>query len=209
MPMLLLGGLLACSATGARTDEQLRGEALVEALRQGGFNIYFRHAATDWSLSDHVSAPDDWLSCDADEMRQLAPAGRETSRAIGEAIRALGIPVARVYASPYCRTVETAELMELGAVETTTDIINMRAAQYFGGASAVADTARRRFAAKPPVGSNVVLVAHGNVLNAAGDVYVGEAEAAIFRPDGEGGFALVARVTPATWSELSGAYAAR
>lgn len=208
--LLLLGGLLACGMTGARTDDEtLDGRALVEAMRAGGFNIYFRHAATDWSLSDRVSAPDDWLSCDPGRMRQLAPAGRETSRAIGEAMRALQIPVGRVLASPYCRTLETAELLGLGDVHTTTDIINMRASQYFGGAAAVTATARRRFAESPPAGTNVVLVAHGNVLSAAADVYVGEAGAAVLRPDGDGGFVLIARVTPEAWWELRADYAAR
>lgn len=207
--VLLLGGVLACLVGGSSAAEALNGRALVEALRQGGFNIYFRHAATDWSRSDRVSAPDDWLSCDADRMRQLAPEGRETSRAIGAAMRALAIPVDRVLASPYCRTVETGGLLGVGAVETTTDLINMRVAGYFGGAAAVTETARRVFATPPPPGRNVVLVAHGNVLSAAGEVYVGEAEAAVFRPDGEGGFDLVARVRPEDWAALSAAHASR
>ena len=33
--------------------------------------------------------------------------------------------------------VDTARLMNLGPVETTTDIMNMRVAEYFGGSSAI------------------------------------------------------------------------
>lgn len=49
---------------------KLNGQALIDALRGGGFNLYFRHAATDWSQQNRVSRRDDWLSCDAIEIRQ-------------------------------------------------------------------------------------------------------------------------------------------
>ena len=38
---------------------ELTGTALVDALRSGGFNLYFRHAATDWSQQDRVTVVDD------------------------------------------------------------------------------------------------------------------------------------------------------
>jgi hypothetical protein len=34
-------------------------------------------------------------------------------------------------------------------------------------------------------------------------VYPGEAEAVVFRPDGEGGFAFVGRLEPGQWKELA------
>ncbi len=89
------------------------------------------------------------------------------AKAIGDAIRALGIPIGRVLASPYCRTVETASLLYLGEVTTTTDVMNTRVATYFGGTEAIAARARQRLSTPPPAGSNTVLVAHGNVLRAA------------------------------------------
>jgi len=120
----------------------LSGEALVQALRQGGFTIYFRHEATDWSQSDHIQKTGDWLSCDGASVRQLSTTGRQSAVSTGKAIRTLGVPVGRVLASPYCRTVETARLMNLGEVEPTNDVVNMRVAEFFGGRSAVVKTAR-------------------------------------------------------------------
>ena len=116
----LLVGLVLYSAkvAAAQTGSELHGRALVEMLRQGGFNIYFRHAATDWSQADQVSKADDWTSCDPARMRQLSDTGRQIASTIGEAMRVLHIPVGHVFASPYCRTVETARLMQLGEVET-------------------------------------------------------------------------------------------
>lgn len=207
MLALVAGCLLAMSAASMSDNGELAGRALIDALREGGHIIYFRHAATDWSFDDHVAGPGDWVHCHTSRMRQLSRKGRQVAQAIGEAMRHLAIPVDRVIASPYCRTVETAQLLAVGPVETTTDIINARVAEYFGGIAAVAETARRRLSIPPATGSNTVLVAHGNVLRAAAKLYIDEAEAAIFRPDGNGGFSLVARVLRLQWVELSAEYA--
>jgi len=183
----------------AQTAPTLSDIDLVQTLREGGFNIYFRHAATDWSQSDQVSKAGDWLSCDSSHMRQLSADGRQTSSNIGDAIRTLGLPVGKVVASPYCRTVETAELMRLGAVEATTDVMNLRVAGYFGGRGEIVRSAQMRLSTKPAAGTNTVIVAHGNVAQAATPVYPGEGEAIIFQPDGMGGFRYIARIAADDW----------
>jgi broad specificity phosphatase PhoE len=182
---------------------ELQGAALVDALRSGGFNLYFRHAATDWSQQDRVMSADDWLSCDPARIRQLSAEGRETARAIGAAMRRLRIPVGEVLASPYCRTLDTARLLGLGEVRPSNAVINMRVAAYFGGRESVIASARRLLGTATPAGSNRVIVAHGNVARDATPVYPGEAEAIVFRPDGEGGFTVVGRLSPAAWRALA------
>jgi len=181
----------------------------VETLREGGYNIYFRHAATNWSQADRVAEAGDWTSCDPDRMRQLADAGRQTASAIGEAMRALEIPVAHVFTSPYCRTVEMARLMQLGQIETTTDIMNLRVAEYFGGPSAIIERARQRLSTPPRAGTNIVLVAHGNVFRDATGVYPKEAEAIVCRPTGTGSYSVVARIPPQAWERLIAEYGHR
>jgi broad specificity phosphatase PhoE len=191
---------LSVAMTQAGTT--LHDQDLIDALRVGGYNIYFRHAATDWSQSDQVVKAGDWTSCEPDKIRQLAERGRQTARAIGDAIRALNIPVGRVLASPYCRTMETANLLRLGDVTTTTAIMNTRVAEYFGGKDAIAARARQRLSTPPPAGTNTVLVAHGNVLLEATGVYPQEAEAIIFRPQCNGNYCVVARLSLAEWEQL-------
>lgn len=203
---ILIACVIALTFTGrvaAQDSDTLSGEPLVAALRQGGYNIYFRHAATDWSQSDRVREAGDWTSCDPSRIRQLSDAGRKTARAVGDAIRTLDIPVGKVLASPYCRTLETARLMNLGAVETTTDVMNMRVAEYFGGRGAIVKTARARLATRPASGTNTVIVAHGNVARESTPVYPGEAEGVVFRPEGNGEFSVVARVSPEEWIRLA------
>jgi len=194
--------IVTVEQVAAQTEPNAADEVLVQMLRQGGFNIYFRHAATDWSQSDEVNREGDWLSCDSSRMRQLSADGRQTSINIGNAIRALGLPVGKVLASPYCRTVETAELMQLGTVVATTDVMNLRVASYFGGRDVIIGNAQMRLSTRPAVGTNTVIVAHGNVAQAATPVYPGEGEAVIFNPLGEGKFRFIARIAPDDWPRI-------
>ena len=200
----LLTSLLAwCTLLGAQPAVELTGEELLNALRGGGYNIYFRHAATDWSQNDNVDEAGDWTSCDPTRMRQLSDEGRRAARAAGNAIRSLGVPIRRVLTSPYCRTVETARLMNLGPVETSTDIMNLRAATYFGGRDSIVQTARERLATAPAPDTNTVLVAHGNVARASTGVYPSEGEGIVFHPSGDRDFEFVGRLTPAQWVQLA------
>ncbi|MDX1575151.1 MAG: histidine phosphatase family protein [Kiloniellales bacterium] len=189
----------------AASAEALAGPALVEALRGGGYTIYFRHAATDWRNHDRVAKAGDWISCDPNRMRQLSDEGRETARRIGQAFRALAIPVGRVLSSEYCRAVETARLMGLGEVETTRDIMNMRAAELVGGREAVIRRAQDVFSRTPPPGTNVVIVGHGNLMRAATQAYAAEGGSGIYAamPGSDPGFQLIARLSPDDWMNLA------
>ena len=190
-------------------QDRLSGRALVDALRQGGYVIYFRHAATDWSQKDQVTSVGDWLSCDPSRMRQLSDQGRAVARRIGDAIRRLNIPVGRVLSSEYCRTRQTAQLMGLGPVVPTQAIMNMLVADMVGGRQAVIERARRELGRKPEPGSNTILVAHGNLMRAASGAYTGEAGAGIFLPMGDKKFVLVAELEPDNWIALAERFAAK
>lgn len=174
-------------------------KALLDNLRHGGYVIYFRHAQTDWSHPDRLMTESDVVSCDRKRMRQLSEKGRAKARALGEAIRRLNIPVHEVYASPYCRTVETARLLDLGPVLVTRDVLNVRAAAYAGGRDALAAAARRRLSTPPPQGANTVVVAHGNVLMLLAGHRPPEAGAAIIKPMGNGRFNLITFWSAADW----------
>jgi broad specificity phosphatase PhoE len=212
--MLLLSAIWVCLLVampfsgGAVASQEMSGSALVEALRRGGYNIYFRHAETDWGLSDRVEKAGDWTSCDPEAMRQLSDTGRETARRLGDAMRALGIPVGRVLSSEYCRAVETARLMALGPPETTRNIMNMRAAAFVGGRQAVIRRAQRVLSTPPGDGTNTVIVGHGNLMRAATDAYPGEGGSGIYWPKPSGtGFVLVAKLSAVDWAALAGAFA--
>src|SRR5205085_2161303 len=61
--------------------------------------------------------PDGWKLDDCTTQRNLDASGRAQARALGAKLRAERIPVRRLLASPWCRTMETASLLGVGAVE--------------------------------------------------------------------------------------------
>ncbi len=182
-------------------EQTLGGRALIDALQEGGYNLYFRHEATDWSQDDHVREAGDWSSCDGSEIRQLSREGRDRAARTGSAMRRLHVPVNEVLASPYCRAMETARLLGLGEVRASEDVVNLRVADYFGGREAVIATARRLLSRPPEAGGNRVIVAHGNVARAATPVYPGEGEMVVFKPGGGEGFVFIGRMSPEQWLE--------
>jgi phosphohistidine phosphatase SixA len=163
----------------------------VDLLRAGGYILYFRHAATDMSQND--ARMTSFEDCPA--QRNLTDRGRADARAIGVAIRGLGIPIGKVRASPFCRTVETAELA-FGRAERTSAVR--------GGPAQSDDPARyaalRRLLGEAPApGTNDVIVSHGNPFYAvAGPPYLAEGEVAVIQPDG-GAFRVVARIRVDEW----------
>ena len=178
------------------TAQSLPGAELLAALRAGGFVIYFRHADTDHSREDQ--RPVNFNDCAT--QRLLSDKGRANARAIGEAIRALGVPIGPVLASPLCRTVETAELA-FGSTEKSM-------ATRDGGPDPVGSPGR--FAAlrallstAPPAGTNTAIIGHGHPyysLTGKGQM-LEEGEAAIVRPHGTS-FEEVARLGLKEWRQL-------
>jgi broad specificity phosphatase PhoE len=152
--------------------------------------IFFRHAATDRTEIDSNLS-----RCET--QRNLNEQGRAESRAIGEAFRALGIPVGEVLSSGYCRTRDTAELA-FGRAEIVRDISGLPADQRERRTQAL----RRLLGAQPERGMNTVIVSHGFNITAAANISIAEGEAAIFAPGGGENFTLVARVLAADWAAL-------
>ena len=193
---------LALPAFAERTSSPdpahaLEGAALVRALRKGGFTLYFRHTATDFSQSDRAMGAYD----DCATQRNLSEAGRAQAREIGEAIRALGLPVGEVIASPFCRTMETGRLM-FGRAEPSTVVRG-----YEGTSAANADYTRlvALLSSPPKAGTLRMITSHGNPFRAvAGPPHLDEGEAAVLKPAGSG-FVVVARIRRGGWASLADA----
>jgi phosphohistidine phosphatase SixA len=183
---------------GGLSGEAPRGERLVSALRDGGYVIYFRHTATDWTEDDEH--PVDLSDCDT--QRNLSPAGRSQARAIGEAFERLEIPVGHVLSSPFCRAVDTAQLA-FGRAESEPALENLESVESDAESELRTDGLRRLLSTRPG-GTNTVLAGHGyNIQAIAEETGTAEGDAEVFRPEGGDGFGLVATLTPAEWVELA------
>jgi phosphohistidine phosphatase SixA len=185
--------LAGCGAVDdPETVRPLVGAQLVAALRDGGHVLYLRHTQTP---EDGTDEPGSLGDCS--RQRQLDDAGREDARALGEALRSLDVPVGEVLASPYCRTVETAELAFGRAI--TEDGLRTPTPQTRGRTTRAL---RRLLRTVPEDGENTVLVGHLTNLRLLSTASPEEGETVAFRPDGEG-FVLVGSVPPQGWQELA------
>jgi len=185
---------LAQDARRALPAHEPAAPELLAALRHGGYVLYFRHAATDFSQNDEKMKRYE----DCADQRNLVDRGRADARAAGAAIRELKIPVERVLASPFCRTVETAQLL-FGRVEKMQEV---------RGGPAVPSSSDRYAELKKilstPVrpGTNLVVVSHGNPFySVAGPPYLAEGEAAVIHPLGKD-FEVFAKVPVDGWEKL-------
>ena len=123
-------------------------------------------------------------------------------------MRKLEIPVGQVHTSMFNRAVETGTLLGFGDVTHHRRRL-AKAGSWSRRSRTIA--ARRRCASSlrtaPPAGSNVVIVSHRpNILDAFGKDWfdIREGEASVFKPDGSGGYKLVARVQANEWAQAGG-----
>jgi broad specificity phosphatase PhoE len=192
--VLLLAALALLAGCGG-DDETTAAPAqdpLVRTLREGGHVLVMRHAKTE-STTDRQEF---LRSCEL--QRNLSEEGRAQARELGEAIRALRIPIGEVRSSPMCRTRDTARLA-FGDVTLDRDLVSPGVIGTEAGDERRAQAMRAMVEEVPPAGENTVLVTHtGNIGAALGEATVAEGEVLVY---GEGA-ELVDRVPPERWAEL-------
>lgn len=144
-----------CLATTAVGRAAEPAAELLAALRTGGHVLLIRHAQTDPGIGD----PPGFRVDDCGTQRNLSAAGREQARALGAALRTLGIPVAEVRSSQWCRCLDTARL----AFAEQAPVRPWPALNSFFG-DAASEPARtqalRAAVAAAPAATNVVWVTH-------------------------------------------------
>jgi phosphohistidine phosphatase SixA len=205
MFVTIAAAMLLLPATGQSVRAQgAQAQAeWINAVRQGGYVIVFRHGATHNDQADTDPLHPENVA----QQRQLNDQGRALAKSIGEAMRKLKIPVGQVHTSVFNRAVETGKLLGFGEVTPSLDFTE-------GGLVVSPNENNRRMAALrklaatvPPAGSNVVVVTHKpNILDAFGKDWfdVREGEASVLKPEG-GGYKLIVRVPADEWSKLAAA----
>lgn len=182
-------------------SDKLSGANLVNALRNGGYIIYFRHAQTEKDYADQVSAK----MGDCSTQRMLSEKGWQQARTIGKAFQALSIPVSQVYASEYCRAWQTADLA-FGRYQKDPRLNFAPAEEYTEAQTRqMRDAVMPLLTAVPANGTNTVIVGHDDVFDAATGIYPEpQGVAYILKPNGKS-FEIVANLLPEEWVKLSSA----
>lgn len=193
--------LTLCAATGAA---YLTGKDLTAAVQRGGYVILMRHASSPITPPDPAHADPENLH----DERQLDEVGRASARAMGIAFHRLRIPIGQVLSSPTYRALETARLAALEPVQTFAQLGDAGKSMTPDAGGTRGAWLRDKVAQAPRAGTNTLIITHAPNIKEAfptegGDLADGEA--LIFRPDGQGGASLVARVKIQDWPRLADA----
>jgi len=192
--LLLICGLNIVQANDYTADE------LVKMMQQGGYVIYFRHAATDHSQKD----VDRKNLTNCATQRNLSELGKKQSLAIGVGFKTKNISVGKILSSPWCRAKDTAKL-GFGRVEIVADL-------GFSISRSKQDTRRlskalNKMLSQPPEnGTNTLLFSHTSNLKEATGVWPKpEAVMMIFKPDQSKdlGYEYFGMITPDYWLGLA------
>jgi hypothetical protein len=151
-------------------------EAVIEhAMTGGGYVIYLRHASRLSGPQEPFSAETPLAAfSDCGKQRNLTIGGRGEAVRIGHTLETIGVPIGEVYALPLCRTRQTAELA-FGRARLEAQLYD----PAFVG---------RLLAKRPAPGTNTVVVDTEDQVRRLAGVELAPGEAAIFKPDGKGGF---------------------
>jgi phosphohistidine phosphatase SixA len=179
---------------GSAHAQQLQGDALLKALRQGGYVIVMRHASSPRDVPDKQSANPDNVKPE----RQLDPEGRATAIAMGKALRDLKIPVGTVFTSPTYRALETTRYAQLGNPQSVLEL-GENGQSMQGGTAAQAAWLKKKVT-EFPKGTNTLLVTHSPNISLAfpdASANLAEGEALVFGPTG-----VVARIKIEEWPRM-------
>jgi phosphohistidine phosphatase SixA len=203
--LFALAAAIGIATQPTRTIAQQPARATFDELKQGGFVIVIRHGRTNESPAfPRDEAPTSLENCTGQTM--LTEAGQDQARAIGTAFRNANIPVGKVLASPLCRAVETGRLA-FGRAEPSAALLIESFVPVAGAPVPPpwpqrVEMMKELVAAAPEGGTNTVLITHFPNIKAMLGIQINFGDAAIVKPDGHGGVAVVGKILSKEWPAL-------
>ncbi len=191
----LLFALILCAVAGnvraAQQEDLVRQSMeapLYDALRDGTAVAIMRHA-----LAPGTGDPPEFRLEDCATQRNLSVRGRNQAAAIGERLRSHGISAARVFSSRWCRCLETARMLGLGAVEQMPTLDSFFEDRARSGEQTAA---LREFLSNLSPGEPVMLVTHQVNITALTSVFPQPGEIVVVRADATGKPEVLGTIPP-------------
>lgn len=190
---------LALAASAAHA-QPLAGASLVEALRGGGYVLLMRHASSPQALPAASEAD----AGNTGRERQLDDAGKRIAVEMGQAIKALRLPVGEVWSSPTYRALQTVRLAGLPEPSTAPELGDRGQSMQAAGIDQ-ATWLKARVAMPPRAGTDTLIVTHLPNISAAYAAAAGlaDGEALVFHPRGQAPLEPVARIKAEDWPKLA------
>lgn len=195
VPICLLNWATVAVMAGQTSSQ----DELINRLRQGGYILVMRHASSPREAPSKEVANADNTKLE----RQLDEAGRRGATVMGEAIRALRIPIGVVLTSPTYRAMETVKLARLDSPTAVNELGD--GGQSMQGITEAQAVWLRGKVTEVPRSGNTILVTHQPNLSRAfpdwGSTVV-DGETVVIRPDANGGISIVGRIKIDDWSQM-------
>jgi phosphohistidine phosphatase SixA len=193
-------GMTPGEQANADFQDKMDSEELLSELQQGGYVIYFRHAQTEKDYADQVKANVD----DCSTQRTLSEEGWQQAIDIGDAFFDADIPIGEVISSEYCRAWQTASLA-FGQYEKNSALNFLPFEDYTPAQmEQMKANITPLLTAMPESDTNTIIVGHDDLFEAATGIYPDpQGMAYVVKPDGNGGFEVMANMLPEEWAELS------
>ena len=172
-------------AVPARADEA----AAWSALRTGGYVALMRHTDAPGGTGD----PPGFKLEDCATQRNLSDKGRAEAAKIGARMKAEGISFEKILASPWCRCMDTARLLDMGAVApapTFSNVVVLR-----DQSEALTEGARALIADWEGAGT-LLVVTHGANIRALTGISPATGEIVVVDTAVDGSIEPVGRVPP-------------
>lgn len=149
--------------------------------------MLLRHA-----IAPGTGDPANFRLDDCSTQRNLSDAGREQARRIGATFRQQNIAIAGVYSSQWCRCLETARLLDLGAVEPLPALNS-----FFGDRSTEAQQTQQvqqRIVAHRQTSGVLVLVTHQVNITAITGIVPQQGEAIVLETNAQNQVTVTGRL---------------
>lgn len=198
---VLMVATLTCALASAARAQSLSGDALIDALRGGGYVLVMRHAnaaVPERRGPGFGGGGGRGGGGDGDPEPELTQMGLGLVTGMRYAFRELGIPVGDTLTSPTLRTRQHAQHFGFGDLQIVEEL---------GNDSMESDSARSAWLAakaaeSPRPGTNTVIVTHGpNITGAFGLASVAEGETIVIKPGPTP--TVVGRVPIEEWSKMA------
>ena len=192
----ILGMLITACATSQR-DVFKQDQAILDELRQGGFVIYFAHAAADDKNLTSIIRNN---TNDCSTQSQLNGLGRTQAKVIGKSFRKLKIPFSDVHACQLCPCINTGKLA-FGQVRPSPEITTVAGTEHSELQNS-SNILNSMIGNPPPAGSNTIIIGNSALLDVARKIVLEEGEAAIFKPGNDGAAEFISQVKANGWQTL-------
>ena len=191
--LVMLINMFAVASSAHAGDQSIK---LYELLKQPGHIAFMRHAWAPFEGAPRGQEISAETLGPCETQRNLDAKGRADAKRIGEAFRSNGVTFDAVYASKWCRTKETADLV------TGRSVDNLALINSFytdpDKSKGPKQIARLKAYLNTEVTSNarLLMVTHGSLITALTGIDTDEAEIVVVKADGKGGVVVVGRGVP-------------